>query len=306
MCLSSECVSHYVFFYVCMFNKRGVACFSKKYKDEDYNIEFDQNNLPVGPNKHKFVSWFGLKCKQMFPYHIKTTDFERYMWDELWLETKELWKIQSNAPKDTMERKAKKLCTNFRSRLVTHYINLGKTPFSDYKYLDPAHWKEFCKEKTKKEFLDKSKKARASAKANKNVPRVGRSGYTGMKSDIIWPQLLAKYSCLKNLRSLRSKKWLTSRAKKNKETNKYELEPDALLTLNLLVDTEKKMIEDKSYFEGKEDPLVRVLGREHGGRSRTVSGIIGFTKVHGGLYEGGTQRVRSDVNHEQVWVPGGT
>ncbi|KAM0072048.1 hypothetical protein Hdeb2414_s0001g00032101 [Helianthus debilis subsp. tardiflorus] len=133
--------------------KRGVACFSKKYKDEDYNIEFDQNNLPVGPNKHKFVSWFGLKCKQMFPYHIKTTDFEQYMWDELWLETKELWKIQSNAPKDTMERKAKKLCTNFRSRLVTHYINLGKTPFSDYKYLDPAHWKEFCKEKTKKEFL---------------------------------------------------------------------------------------------------------------------------------------------------------
>ncbi|KAM0007070.1 hypothetical protein Hdeb2414_s0154g00815811 [Helianthus debilis subsp. tardiflorus] len=303
MCLSSECVSHYVFFYVCMFNKRGVACFSKKYKDEDYKIEFDQNNLPVGPNKHKFVSWFGLKCKQMFPYHIKTTDFERYMWDELWLETKELWKIQSNAPKDTMERKAKKLCTNFRSRLVTHYINLGKTPFSDYKYLDPAHWKEFCKEKTKKEFLDKSKKARASAKANKNVPRVGRSGYTGMKSDIIWPQLLAKYSCLKNLRSLRSKKWLTSRAKKNKETNKYELEPDALLTLNLLVDTEKKMIEDKSYFEGKEDPLVRVLGREHGGRSRTVSGIIGFTKVHGGLYEGGTQRVRSDVNHEQKVTP---
>ncbi|KAJ0735337.1 hypothetical protein HanPI659440_Chr11g0430961 [Helianthus annuus] len=273
--------------------KRGVACFSKKYKDEDYNIEFDQNNLPVGPNKHKFVSWFGLKCKQMFPYHIKTTDFERYMWDELWLETKELWKIQSNAPKDTMKRKAKKLCTNFRSRLVTHYINLGKTPFSDYKYLDPTHYigRNFVKKRPRKNFwYDKSKKARASAKANKNVPRVGRSGYTGMKSDIIWPQLLAKYSCLKNLRSLCSKKWLTSRAIKNKETNKYELEPDALLTLNLLVDTEKKMIEDKSYFEGKEDPLVKVLGREHGGRSRTVSGIIGFTKEHGGLYEGGTQR----------------
>ncbi|XP_076937014.1 uncharacterized protein LOC143604403 [Bidens hawaiensis] len=48
---------------------------------------------------------------------------------------------------------------------------------------------------------------------------------------------------------------------------------------------EQVMIADGSYNENKEDPLVRVVGPEHGGRSRTVSHIIGYTKVHGGLFK---------------------
>lgn len=42
------------------------------------------------------------------------------------------------------------------------------------------------------------------------------------------------------------------------------------------------MIADGSYNENKEDPLVRVVGPEHGGRSRTVSQIIGndYTYTH--------------------------
>ncbi|MFS8008299.1 hypothetical protein Hanom_Chr14g01271071 [Helianthus anomalus] len=35
-----------------------------------------------------FMSWFGLKVRQMFPYHIDTKDFERNRWEELWLDTK--------------------------------------------------------------------------------------------------------------------------------------------------------------------------------------------------------------------------
>ncbi|XP_076912694.1 uncharacterized protein LOC143571061 [Bidens hawaiensis] len=49
------------------------------------------------------------------------------------------------------------------------------------------------------------------------------------------------------------------------------------------------MIEDGSYFSGKEDPLTRLLGPEHGGRSRTTSHIIAPSKVHGGLFQGGGQ-----------------
>lgn len=48
---------------------------------------------------------------------------------------------------------------------------------------------------------------------------------------------------------------------------------------------EKNMIADGSYYQNEEDPLVRLLGPEHGGRSRTVSNIIGPTKVSGGLFK---------------------
>ena len=43
------------------------------------------------------------------------------------------------------------------------------------------------------------------------------------------------------------------------------------------------MIADESYYQNEEDSLVRLLGPEHGGRSRIVSNIIGPTKVLGGL-----------------------
>lgn len=35
------------------------------------------------------------------------------------------------------------------------------------------------------------------------------------------------------------------------------------------------MIEDGTYFEGNDDPLIRVLGPEHGGKTRTISNVIG-------------------------------
>lgn len=54
------------------------------------------------------------------------------------------------------------------------------------------------------------------------------------------------------------------------------------------------MIADGSYDLNKEDPLIRLLGPEHGGRSRTVCEIIGSTKVHGGLIK--------NVNHSTCSV----
>ncbi|MFS7984615.1 putative multi antimicrobial extrusion protein [Helianthus anomalus] len=49
------------------------------------------------------------------------------------------------------------------------------------------------------------------------------------------------------------------------------------------------MMADGSYYKNKSDPLVQVLGPEHPGRARTVSGFIGHTRVHGGLYKNVSQ-----------------
>ncbi|KAJ0893811.1 putative Ulp1 protease family catalytic domain, papain-like cysteine peptidase superfamily [Helianthus annuus] len=96
---------------------------------------------------------------------------------------------------------------------------------------------------------------------------------------------------------------------KNPETNSYELAPDSHETIERLVRTEREMIEDGSYFAGKDDPIVRVMGREHGGRTRAVSELIGSTQVHGGLFNNSKKRARRcnslDANKEKgsvSWV----
>uniref|UniRef100_A0A251T393 DUF8039 domain-containing protein n=1 Tax=Helianthus annuus TaxID=4232 RepID=A0A251T393_HELAN len=96
---------------------------------------------------------------------------------------------------------------------------------------------------------------------------------------------------------------------KNPETNLFELASDSHETIERLVRTEREMIEDGSYFAGNDDPIVRIMGREHGGRTRAVSEVIGSTHVYGGLFNSSKKRARSgnslDANHKRgsvSWV----
>ncbi|KAM0036947.1 hypothetical protein Hdeb2414_s0014g00432361 [Helianthus debilis subsp. tardiflorus] len=151
-------------------------------------------------------------------------------------------------------------------------------------------------------WYDISEKAKASANANTNFSRLGRTGYAGLdaKADTIWPILEAKYLYLKNIQDKRAKAWIMSQKIKNPETNSYELAPESLEKIERLVRTEREMIVDGSYFAGKDDPIIRVMGREHGGRTRVVSEVIGSTNVYEGLFNNGKKRARNgdslDVN----------
>ncbi|KAJ0876878.1 putative Ulp1 protease family catalytic domain, papain-like cysteine peptidase superfamily [Helianthus annuus] len=60
------------------------------------------------------------------------------------------------------------------------------------------------------------------------------------------------------------------------------------------------MIDDGSYFSNKEDPLTRLLGPEHGGRSRTVSNIIGRTQVREGLFQVSRQQHQDNMPTNQT------
>ncbi|XP_076920179.1 uncharacterized protein LOC143581238 [Bidens hawaiensis] len=115
------------------------------------------------------------------------------------------------------------------------------------------------------------------------------------KMKTVWPQLESSYPVLKGILNGRSKLFIMGHATKNEETKLYSLDDVAIEKASTLKQVEKRMIADESYYENKEDPLVRVIGPEHGGRSRTISQIIGYTKVHRGLFK--------NVNHDKVLVP---
>jgi len=179
------------------------------------------------------------------------------------------WNIQTDDPEEFMRKKAVKIGTNFRSRLVKDYVNTNTSPCEKYTFIEPADWNTFFKQKTSNEFLVcynclfiinisnniicicfqeinnnflicvklKSEKAKKSNSNKKFILRLGRGGWKGIekKKDIIWPQLEEKYEFLKNIKNHRSKMYLLGCSIQNKETKLYELPPSAIEDFKKLV-----------------------------------------------------------------------
>ncbi|MFS7911923.1 hypothetical protein Hanom_Chr02g00123741 [Helianthus anomalus] len=281
--------------------KRGVASCSKKLREDKLHVEFDDDMIAMGKQKSKFVSWLGLTLRARFPYHIPTKEFDRQRWENLWLDAKDYWNIPNDEPREAFLKKAKKNCTNWRSKLYRKYVMKNEEPFDDYKFLDRSKWPLFVASKRKAKFLEKSAKARASALENKHLHRTGRTGYRGLKDnfDGRWKQLAESNSSVKKLQHQRSQLWVAGRASRNKQTGLCEVN-DIQEKVDALGHAESEMKADGTYYQGREDPLTRCFGPERGGQSRTVSYVIGSTKVHGGLYKCGMQPNPNDVPTTQT------
>ncbi|CAI9279845.1 unnamed protein product [Lactuca saligna] len=213
--------------------ERGIAAFKSKISPEKYKVKFDKNNIPDDGMPAQFSSWFGMKVRRSFPIDIESRKAGEKYFKDLWLETKKQWNIESNDQEKYLKRKAVKLASNFKSFLVSNFVNQELNACLKYDFIKPDEWERFVAQKTTPEFLEQE---------------------------------------------------------------------------------EKRMIADGSYFQNKEDPLVRLLGREHGGRSRTISNIIGHTQVYGGLFKNvensRTTRPRQQVDmipslHESSGASGG-
>ncbi|KAJ0579820.1 hypothetical protein HanHA300_Chr04g0122261 [Helianthus annuus] len=124
----------------------------------------------------------------------------------------------------------------------------------------------------------------------------------------IWPEMLKDNDYLKEINDERSQLIVAARIKKDPQTGTYDPEKYkniSDLKIDELIDTEKKMIVDGTYGKGSEDPITKVFGREHGGRTRGVSSAIGHTKVKGPYFKGATKRVEvsTTVNMSQPRQP---
>lgn len=83
----------------------------------------------------------------------------------------------------------------------------------------------------------KSAKAKKNSAKKKSQNHVGRGGWPGLekKAPIIWPQLVAKYEFLESIQNERSKLYLMSFAKKDKETKMYDLPQKTIEDFKILV-----------------------------------------------------------------------
>ncbi|KAM0048937.1 hypothetical protein Hdeb2414_s0008g00280131 [Helianthus debilis subsp. tardiflorus] len=136
--------------------KRVVASCSKKLREDELHVEFDDDDddmIAMGKQKSKFASWLGLTLRARFPYHIPTKEFDRQSWENLWLDAKDYWNIPDDEPREVFLKKAKKNCTNRRSKLYRKYVMKNEEPSNDYKFLDRPKWPLFVASKRKAKFL---------------------------------------------------------------------------------------------------------------------------------------------------------
>ncbi|GKC71923.1 hypothetical protein Tco_1117806, partial [Tanacetum coccineum] len=213
----------------------------------------------------------------------------------------ETWNIPNDNAKVTQLRIANDLLRKFKNNLVTNYVNKNKLPFEDYKFLDDRNWEDFVTSKGSKVFLDKSAKAKASANQNKDPARVGRSGYLGKEAQ--WKEemaeLVEEYPDLEGLQCDRSVKHVLGRLVRNKETGKKELTEAHRLRLKQLARKEREMIADGTIHIAGQDPLTKVLGPDHPGRTRAKSSVVGKKK---GLGNAGVRKRKVVIDDYDAFV----
>ncbi|GJT08302.1 RNA-directed DNA polymerase, eukaryota, reverse transcriptase zinc-binding domain protein [Tanacetum coccineum] len=246
--------------------KRGKTKGKKTYPPESFYIDFNEDGLAIGPTRYRFATWFSLELKSRISYNLEWDKVPEAMKDQLWLSAKETWNIPNDNAKSTQLRIANDLFRKFKNNLVTNYVKKNKLPFEDYKFLDDRDWEDFVASKKSKVFLEKSAKVKASANQNKDPARVGRSGY--IEKEAQWEEdmaeLIKEYQDLDGLQCVRSVKHVLGRLVPNKETGKNELTEAHRLRLKQL----REMIADGTIHIAGQDPLTRVLGPDHPGRTR--------------------------------------
>ncbi|GKC31004.1 hypothetical protein Tco_1038298 [Tanacetum coccineum] len=148
---------------------------------------------------------------------------------------------------------------------------------------------------------EKSAIAKASANQNKDPARVGRSGYIGKEAQ--WEEdmaeLIKEYPDLEGLQCVRSVKHVLGRLVPNKETGKKELTEAHRLRLKQLARKEHEMIADGTIHIAGQDPLTRVMGPDHPGRTRAKSSVVGKKK---GLGNAGERKRKVVIDDYDAFV----
>ncbi|KAI7744723.1 hypothetical protein M8C21_018585, partial [Ambrosia artemisiifolia] len=190
------------------------------------------------------------------------------------------WHFQDDVPETAIIKKAKKGRTDFISKELWRWYKREKTnPCLRFSYFDASRWDAFVAAKSTKKAKAISEKARQSALANKNQQRVGRGGYRALeyKFHKVWPPIVEANPHLDDLDS-RTQLYLAGRIRKDKQTGTYNTQQYDE-QISDLIEAEKQMKLDGTYGQGRIDPMIKVFGVEHGGRTRGVSSTTGHTKV---------------------------
>ncbi|GJT24709.1 hypothetical protein Tco_0894646 [Tanacetum coccineum] len=255
--------------------KRGPSKLKDKPK-EPFNVEFNDDGFAIGKHQNDWSTYVGGMARLRIS--ILDDDWSQIKQDQkdaLWEIIKEYFDLKDNDRKESTLTQCNFAWKRFKTYLKAKYMIPNKKPYEkkEYSFLEKKDWEEFCRKHRSPQNMKKRAIGKVYAKQQTNYARLGRSGYRGMNVDLSKVELdEALKEEILNITCDRTGDWILARiTSPNISTDMEEL-------IRKLVDVDKKMAQGLISKEKGADPLIVVLGPEHGGRTRTVGNGIGFRK----------------------------
>nr|CCI55309.1 PH01B001I13.5 [Phyllostachys edulis] len=186
----------------------------------------------------------------------------------------------------------------FKSKLVTKYMNTGRTPFTKYPFLMRDIWDAFVAMKTTAKFKEQSAAHKALWTQNTHLHRLGTAKYMGKSAEWATEDENAAGPFLE-ITDPRALSWLKARAKVSSSgsisfTNSADQEVSQRL-LELIAETSKGSFQ----ADREKDMLSTALGnKEHPGRMRGLGVTVPWSYRFRGDYDTYRSRKRSKAEHE--------
>ncbi|PWA53690.1 hypothetical protein CTI12_AA442640 [Artemisia annua] len=166
---------------------------------------------------------------------------------------------------------------SFKKHLRTDYMYKERSPCDKWTFIEPGTWEEFVKMESTPNKMAKHEKGRKWAKLKKNPPRVGPKGYRGNVDR--WEKKSASEELCTDVHKIpdrRGRHYCLARRVHDK-VNGLMLSPEMQVIADQLIEAHTQL-SNSSEVEDGVDPLIMVVGPEHGGRTRGVGHLVGFKR----------------------------
>ncbi|GJW60786.1 ulp1 protease family, C-terminal catalytic domain-containing protein [Tanacetum coccineum] len=189
------------------------------------------------------------------------------------------------------------------TKLRVKFMMKRVSPCMKWTFIQPNVWEEFCQ---KENTPEKNKlRAQASERGKKHIsrPRLGPKGYRGFEQQ--WQEERNdpdKATELHLIPDIRGSNYCLARAPRDKNGIK-PLPADLIDVSKNLVQATRELAQASNESKAGVDPLIMVLGPEHGGRTRGVGCDIGYKKgIEGYVRKKRTYEQRKDIEEIRTEV----
>ncbi|GJY75647.1 hypothetical protein Tco_0480763, partial [Tanacetum coccineum] len=261
------------------------------------SVEFNQFGQAVGKWQYLYGKYLGTRTRRLISILKKnwkqvTKEEKNFLWSDI--------KAHFRLENDDVKKRTLVSCGNkwkaFKTKLRVKFMVKNVSPLQKWTFIQPNVWEEFCQNENTPE---KNKlRAQASERGKKHIsrPRLGPKGYRGFEKQ--WQEERNdpdKATELHLIPDIRGSNYCLARAPRDKNGIKT-LPPELIDVSNNLVQATRELAQGSNESKTGVDPLILVLGPEHGGRTRGVGCDIGYKKgIEGYVRKKRTYEQRKDI-----------
>ncbi|GJW40863.1 ulp1 protease family, C-terminal catalytic domain-containing protein [Tanacetum coccineum] len=256
------------------------------------SVEFNQFGQAVGKWQYLYGKYLGTRTRRLISILKKnwkqvTKEEKNFLWSDI--------KAHFRLENDDVKKRTLVSCGTkwkaFKTKLRVKFMVKNVSPLQKWTFIQPNVWEELCQNENTPEKMYKLR-AQASEQGKKHIsqPGLGSKGYRGF--ELQWQEERNdpdKATELHLIPDIHGSNYCLARAPRDKYRIKT-LPPELIDVSNNL------LAQGSNESKAGVDPLILVLGPEHGGRTRGVGCDIGYKKgIEGYVRKKRTYEQRKDI-----------